>query len=265
MLNRIILALMPVVCGGSLAGGCASGGQESSLNPVTTAPPGISAATTSRNAPVSSGQIQKTTIAPNDLPSAFRMAAYDPGPDEYRIGPQDLLEIQVFGVDELNRTVRVNTGGYISLPLVGLIMAGGLTSEQLEQRLSSQLAKDYLQDPHVSVFIKEYTSQRVTVEGAVKKPGVYPIKGHTTLLQTLAAAEGLVSVADPSDVKVFTTDPDGSRKAITYDLDQIRLGKAVDPIVRGDDIIQVGESTTKAVAKDIIEFILPFGRLYYWW
>ena len=184
-----------------------------------------------------------------------------PTVEDYRIGSQDLLELQVFGIEALNRTVRVNSRGFISLPLVGLVPAAGLTSEQLEEALAAKLAKDYLQNPQVSVFIKEFTSQRVTVEGAVKKPGVYPLKGRTSLLQTLATAEGLTSVADTS-VRIFRTDPaTGNRTTMEFDLEQIRAGDIRDPDIRNDDIVQVRESQGKAVAKELIEFILPFRLL----
>lgn len=184
------------------------------------------------------------------------------GIEDYRIGPQDLLELQVFGIDALNRTVRVNSRGLISLPLIGVIQAAGLTSEELEATLAEKLAQDYLQDPQVSVFIKEFTNQRVTVEGAVKKPGIYPLKGRTSLLQVLANAEGLTSVAKPGSVKIFRAGPNnGARSILEFDLDQIRTGEAPDPEVRNDDIVQVGESGGKALAKELIEFIVPFRFL----
>lgn len=194
------------------------------------------------------------------------LASGDPAPpaggtQDYRIGPQDLLELQVFGVEALNRTVRVNSRGLISLPLIGVIQAAGLTNEELEAALAEKLAQDYLQDPQVSVFIKEFTSQRVTVDGAVKSPGIYPLKGQTSLLQVLATAQGLTSVADPSSVKIFRVGPNGMRDVQEFDLEKIRSGEVRDPEVRNDDIVQVGESTGKAFAKELIEFIVPFRFL----
>src|SRR6185295_13919778 len=76
--------------------------------------------------------------------------------DDYRIGPSDLLEIQVFGVDTLKRDVRVNSRGAISLPLIGTVIVGGLTGDEAEQLIAQKYEKDYLQDPQVSIFIKEY-------------------------------------------------------------------------------------------------------------
>ena len=206
------------------------------------------------------GASPPTASGSASAPPSFAQSASSS--EDYRIGAQDLLELQVFGAPDLNRTVRVNSRGLISLPLIGMVQAGGLTSEQLESSLAEKLSKQYLQSPQVSVFIKEYTSQRVTVEGAVKKPGVYPLKGRTTLLQTLAIAEGLTTVANPNDIKVLRTDQQtGSRTTLVFDLEKIRIGELRDPDVRNDDIVQVSESTGKAVAKELIEFILPFRLL----
>ncbi|RUQ39503.1 MAG: polysaccharide export protein [Candidatus Competibacteraceae bacterium] len=211
--------------------------------------------------PVASSASTGAGVSPTETSTPVAVANTRVGTEEYRIGPQDLLEIQVVGVQDLSRTVRVNSRGSISLPLVGVVKAAGLTSQELEAELATRLAKDYLQNPQVSVFIKEFTSQRVTVEGEVKKPGVYPIKGHITLLQSLATAEGITNMADASNIKVFRVAPDGTRSVQVFDLEQIRTGAAPDPEVRNDDVVQVGQSQGKAVAKGLMEFILPFRLL----
>lgn len=179
--------------------------------------------------PVASSASTGAGVSPTETSTPVAVANTRVGTEEYRIGPQDLLEIQVVGVQDLSRTVRVNSRGSISLPLVGVVKAAGLTSQELEAELATRLAKDYLQNPQVSVFIKEFTSQRVTVEGEVKKPGVYPIKGHITLLQSLATAEGITNMADTSNIKVFRVAPDGTRSVQVFDLGQIRTGAAPDP------------------------------------
>ena len=89
---------------------------------------------------------------------------------DYKIGPEDLLEISVFEEEKLNKTVRVSSQGNISLPLLGILRVKGLTANELEKEIRDLLAEKYLQDPHVSVFIKEYRSQRIAVIGAVEKP-----------------------------------------------------------------------------------------------
>src|SRR5688500_4784491 len=109
---------------------------------------------------------------------------------DYRIGAEDLLDVQVFGVDQLSRTVRVNSRGQVSLPLIGVIDVAGLSAQEAEASITRRLGESYLQNPQVSLFIKEYTTQRVTIEGAVQRPGIYPLRGPTTLLTSLAIAGG---------------------------------------------------------------------------
>ena len=179
-------------------------------------------------------------------------------PVNYQIGSGDLLKVEVFGVPDLNRSVRVNASGQISLPLIGAIQAGGLTAEQLAAVIAAQLAKDYLQNPQVTIFIEEFTSQRVTVTGAVKTPNVFPLKGKATLLELVAQAGGTTSVANLSEVKILRPVPDGTRKTLEYDLTAIQNGTALDPEVYGEDVVQVDTSAFKEAAKQATEFILPF-------
>ena len=184
-------------------------------------------------------------------------------PRDYRIGPEDLLEVQVFGVDDLTRTVRVNSRGFVSLPLIGAVEVGGLTAQQAERSIVARLGEKYLQDPQVSLFIKEYTSQRVTVEGAVNKPGVYPLRGSTTLLQTLAVAGGQAQLSDMAEVMLFRANAAGEREALVYDVDRIRSGEAPDPSVVNDDLIVVKRSRARTILKDsvlrdVIDTLNPF-------
>jgi len=115
--------------------------------------------------------------------------------EDYRIGAEDLLEISVFEAPELNRTARVAAGGEISLPLLGTVQAGGLTPRELEFVLQELLRRTYMKDPHVAVFVREMESHPVSVFGAVKKPGVFQIRGAKTLVGVLSMAEGLADDA----------------------------------------------------------------------
>jgi polysaccharide export outer membrane protein len=182
------------------------------------------------------------------------------GVSEYHIGAQDLLEINVFQVPDLNRTVRVNSGGQISLPLIGEIQAGGRTVQEVEKQVAEKLEAGYLQNPQVSVFVKEFTSQRVTVEGAVKKPGIFPLSGRTTLLQTIAMAEGLDPLANLQGIVIFRT-VSGKKMAARFDLKQIRAGVAADPEVYGDDIVVVDQSGPKSAWRKVVES-LPVLNLF---
>lgn len=180
------------------------------------------------------------------------------GVSEYRVGPQDLLEISVFQVADLNRTVRVNTSGQITLPLIGAVQAGGRTVQELEAEIATKLIAGYLQSPQVSVFVKEFSSQRVTLEGSVKKPGIYPLTGRTSLLQAIAMAEGLDSLANLKGIVVFRM-IDGKKMAAAFDLREIRAGNADDPQIYGDDIIVVDQSGSKSAMRRFLEVLPVFN------
>lgn len=180
------------------------------------------------------------------------------GEGDYLIGPGDLLKIEVFRVAALTREVRVNANGQIALPLIGLLRAAGQTGEQLAADIASRLSKDFLQNPQVVVFIMEYTSQRVTVTGEVKSPGVYPIKGRMTLMQAVSGAGGPTTVANIRSVKVLRPEPNGTRKTIEYSISDIRSGLSTDPEIRGEDVVQVDANLAKSTIKQVFEYILPF-------
>jgi polysaccharide biosynthesis/export protein len=206
------------------------------------------------------GQISVVTTASDELPppdSTTSVGAYK-GVSEYRIGPQDLIEISVFQVAELNRTVRVNTSGDISLPLVGVVKAGGRTVQELEADIAKNLDAKFLQNPQVTVFVKEFTSQRVTLEGSVKKPGIYPITGRTTLLQAIAMAEGLDQLADLKGIVIFRV-VDGKKMGARFDIKAIRSGTAADPRVYGDDIIVIDQSGSKTAFRRLMESLPIFS------
>lgn len=181
-----------------------------------------------------------------------------PGGGDYLIGPGDLLKIEVFRIDALTREVRVNANGQIALPLIGLLRASGRTGEQLAADIASRLSKDFLQNPQVVVFIMEYTSQRVTVAGEVKSPGVYPIKGRMTLMQAVAGAGGPTTVANIESVKILRPESNGTRKTLEYSISDIRNGLATDPEIRGEDVVQVDANLAKSSIKQVFEYILPF-------
>jgi polysaccharide export outer membrane protein len=208
--------------------------------------------------PAHAASADNEAAVPAAAPSATTAPADDPLAeivDDYRIGPSDLLEVSVFQVPELSRTVRVNTRGVLTLPLIGEIRAGGLTGQQLETLIAQKLQEKYMQDPQVSVFIKEFISQRVTVSGEVVKAGVFPVSGRTTLMQAIAMAGGLAKFGDENDIKVFRDKRDGSREVLDYDLETIRKGDVADPVVQTSDVILVGKSNGRAALKGFTETI----------
>jgi polysaccharide export outer membrane protein len=143
---------------------------------------------------------------------------------EYRVGANDLLDIEVLNLDNGKRTVRVNNAGYVTLPLIGSVTVMGLTQQQVESHLASLYGEKYLQNPQVSVFIREFTTERITIDGAVSKPGIYPLVGQMTLLRALALAGGFGQIANSTEVKVFRQGDKGERQVATFDVDKIRSG-----------------------------------------
>lgn len=185
---------------------------------------------------------------------------------DYRLSPNDLLEIEVLDAENLRRTVRVNAAGAISLPLIGHVAVNGLTPQEAEVRIAARYAEKYLQNPQVSIFIKEFTTERITVEGAVARPGIFPLTGQMTLLRVLAVAGGFGSIANTREVVIYRTGDDKKRIASKYDIEKIRAGEADDPPIQGDDLIVVQRDSTRAVLKDsllrdVIDSINPFSIL----
>jgi polysaccharide export outer membrane protein len=111
---------------------------------------------------------------------------------DYQVGPEDLLEISFLGQDELNRDLRVNGHGDITVPLVGAVKVNGLSTQKIEETLT-RLFKDgdYIRNPQITVAVKEYRHQRVMVTGAVATPGSYEMIGPRSLLEMLGKAGGL--------------------------------------------------------------------------
>lgn len=129
---------------------------------------------------------------------------------DYKIGPEDLLQVSVLEAPDLNRTVRVSAEGAISLPLLGGVQAAGLSPSGLEAVLEELLRRSYMKDPHVSIFVEKVRSHAVSVFGAVGKPGVYQIRSAKSLVEVLSMAQGLAANAGDA---VLVTRQGGAAKA----------------------------------------------------
>lgn len=200
------------------------------------------------------GAIQQASLPAPQIGVAVASAAQA----EYRIGPLDLLEISVFQVPELSKSVKVNASGVVALPLIGTVTAGGRTVAELESEITAKLAAKYMQNPEVTVFVKESTSQRVTVDGAVEKPGIVPLTGPTTLMQTVAMSGGLKRGAKPREIVVFRS-VGTQRTAAKFDLTAIRKGQAQDPLLYGGDIVVVESSGVRTAFSDVVSAIPVFS------
>jgi polysaccharide biosynthesis/export protein len=192
--------------------------------------------------------------------SAPFIAEGSPGASAYKIGPLDVLEISVFKVPEMTQSVQVADNGIINLPLVGDVQAAGKTAVALEAELRRKLEGTYIRSPSVRVFIKEFNSARVTIDGAVKQPGVQPLKGNQTLLEVISQAGGLDRDLASSEVIIFRTTESGARTAVRVDLSAIRTGALVDPQIQPGDVIIVEDSTMKSAYQNL-KYLLPLTSL----
>ncbi|HVZ52618.1 MAG TPA: polysaccharide biosynthesis/export family protein [Pseudolabrys sp.] len=177
---------------------------------------------------------------------------------DYRIGPRDVLDISVFQVNDLNKSVQVNEDGSITLPLIGKVLVGGKTTSQAEEMIADLLRKRYMQSPQVSVALKQY-GQRVTVNGEVKGPRVLSVDGKVTLSEAIASAGGLGELADSKRVHVARRVGNRVQDDI-YDLNAIQSGQTADPTLKGGDIVVVEQSGTQVVFKNMKD-LLPFAIL----
>lgn len=134
--------------------------------------------------------------------------------DDYPIGSGDVLEISVSGMEEIStRTVRVSSEGTISLPFVGVLQASGLTEKELREEIGRRLEKNYMYNPQVNLFVREYRSRQVAVLGAVGKPGLYSLVGSgDTLLDVISQAGGMTDNA-ASKILFIPAEPAEKEKA----------------------------------------------------
>jgi polysaccharide export outer membrane protein len=111
--------------------------------------------------------------------------------EDYRIGPNDVIEVHIENAPELSRAVRVTAAGTFLMPYLGRVVAAGKTLEELTQSITDGLRGDYLKDPKVTISVKEYNSRSFYIQGSVRSPGVYQIEGRPSVLELVTLASGL--------------------------------------------------------------------------
>ena len=191
-------------------------------------------------------------------PNAQQRDANTPDPSGYRIGTMDVLDITVYRVPELSKTIQVGDSGIVNLPLVGDVVAGGRSALEVERELARRLGEKYLQNPQVTVLVREFNSQRATVEGAVRRPGVFPLRGRTTLMQLAAQSGGVDDEVASGAITIFRANGD-KKETLHYDLAEIRSGSLADPDVQSGDLIVVDVSAGKQAFNNIIR-LSPVGQ-----
>ncbi len=176
----------------------------------------------------------------------------DNGELSERLRPGDRLSIKVFGEPELSSDdYRVDSTGYLQIPLVGELIAGGQTPRELAAEITRRLAARYVRDPNVSVSITDRPRSTFTVEGAVEAPGVFEANPSTTLLTAMAQAKSPSKTAQLNEIMVFRT-INGRRAGGRFDLTDIRRGRSADPQILPGDTIVVGNSALKSGWRDFL-------------
>jgi polysaccharide export outer membrane protein len=177
-----------------------------------------------------------------------------------RINPLDKLKVSVFQVESLSGDFQVDNAGNIDFPLIGSIPARGKTTNELAQEIATGLGKKYLRSPNVQVALVEASPQTVTIDGSVRGPGVYPLKGTTTLMRAVAMAKGASEDANLSRVIVFRT-VNGQRSAGAFDLQAIRRAESEDPVIYGNDLVIVDGNRARVLFRDVLNSLPILGLL----
>lgn len=185
------------------------------------------------------------TFRAPDRPSAVSLAS------DYRIAPMDTVTVKVFRMPDLSGDYQVDLTGKISLPLVGEVRAVDMTTAQLDQALTAKFGEKYLENPDISVGVKESARRSITVDGSVKNAGAFPTTGPVTLMQAVALAGGLAEDANARRIAVFRT-IGGERQAAAFDLASIRRGEMADPPIYPGDIVVVDGGGVKSAYKQIL-------------
>jgi polysaccharide export outer membrane protein len=171
----------------------------------------------------------------------FSAAQMNVDPSDYLLGAGDLLQITVFEAENLNTTVRVSSRGHVTLPLLGQIRVKRLTAREAEIKIENLFRSKYIKNPHVSVFVEEHFSQRVTLVGQFKNPGTYDYLSKQRLLDVMALAGGLSDKAGRTVQVRRRGDIPGKPNVFVVDLDRlIEEGRTELNIeINGGDIIFV--------------------------
>jgi polysaccharide export outer membrane protein len=159
----------------------------------------------------------------------------------YRLGPEDLIEIQVFDVEGLDREVRVQQDGSILWNPVGKVPVEGLTVDELVERLTALLKSKWLNDPQITIQIKDFKSKMASVIGAVTNPGRYPVIGRKDLVQMISEAGGVTPQAGDAIV-ILRDGPNGDgTSTITIDLRELSEGgnPELNILIEPNDVISV--------------------------
>lgn len=172
----------------------------------------------------------------------------------YTVGPQEKIEIQVIGSEELSGTYLTDERGNIAFPLLGELETGGKSPSEAANIIADGLRGRYVLDPLVRFVPAEFPPPSISVGGQVKKPGFYPAIGKPTLLRAVNQAEGLTEFAEVEDVLVIRK-VDGQTYIGLYNIKAIQRGNYPDPVLYPNDIVTVGDSPARRRLQTILPLV----------
>ena len=165
----------------------------------------------------------------------------DEGPGAYIIGPQNLLQVRIFGEASINQLYRVDEEGYIKHALAGRIKMGDPTVSAAEKLVEQRLGGDYIINPQVSIFVLEYS--QFSIIGEVRKPGNYEISGRMSVIRALSMAGGFTPIADQRGLQIIRKNADGTESKIHVDATRIMHGDTSSEVdLQADDVVVVSKS-----------------------
>jgi polysaccharide biosynthesis/export protein len=169
----------------------------------------------------------------------------------------DVLEVAVFEVPELSRTVKVSERGDISLPLVGVVPAAGATPRELEAVVTSKL-RLYMRDPRVTIEVTQAAAQPVYVLGEVNQPGAFTGTGQEplTILRAVSVARGLKPTAAQARTVIIRADASGQRFQLPVNLGDVLAGRSADVELQSNDVVYVPKNTERTIALGMVDALL---------
>ncbi len=162
-------------------------------------------------------------------------------PRGYIIGPQNLLQIKIFGDATSSQMYRVDEGGFVKHALIGRVKLSGMSVEDAEKMMETRLAGDYIINPQVTIFILEYS--RFSIIGEVQRPGTYEITGRVSVIEAISMAGGFTRIANPRGVKIMRN-KEGQESAIEIDTTRVTQhgDRSADVAIDAGDILVVSKS-----------------------
>ena len=184
-------------------------------------------------------------------------------PAEYRIRRLDKIDVIVFQVRELTlQGLQVDSSGQLNLPLVGQVPVTGHTTSEVSEEIARRLRATYLRNPQVTVIVSERAIEKVSVQGAVTRAGVFDLTGPTGLAEAVAMAQGITRSADPRQVAIIRQ-VEGRPHAAVFNLTDVLTARAPNPQIQADDVVYVGESGRMATWRSTIEGLPLLTALSY--